>query len=142
MPAPPRAAVEIEGLQELQRAIRKSVDTDLPKRLGQAHKEIGQLVIDRLQPRPDPMAVGAGAGASVRPSASKREVLLRVGGKHRDAHAPLSQWGKRTVGRVGRHAPKRPYIKKSAEGELDDIGRLYLEAIARAMDPAFAKTEP
>lgn len=122
-------------------AARKAVDSGLPKRLGQAHKEIGQLVISRLSPRPTPAAVGTGGGSTVRPSASKRDVLLRVGGSHRPK-PPMSVWGKRRALRVGTSAPPRPYIKETADRHRDEIGTAYLEAISRAMDPAFAETDP
>lgn len=138
----PAAAIEIEGLKEFQRAARRSTDLELPKRLGQAHKQIGQLVIERLQPRPTPAAVGAGAGSSVRPSATKREVLLRVGGGHRAGKTPFMQWGRRRVARVGVDTPSRPYIKETADRHRDEIGTAYLEAISRAMDSAFADTDP
>lgn len=133
-------AIEVDGLREFNAAVRRAVDSDLPKRIGQANKEIGKLVISRLHPRPDAEAVGAGAGASVRPSASKREVLLRVGGKHRDSSAPLAQWGKRRVPIRGR-APKRPYIKQTAEDHYDEISAAYLAALANAMAPVFHDTE-
>lgn len=142
MPGPPPGAIQIEGLEEFQRAARRSTDLELPKRLGEAHREIGKLVISRLQPSPNPAAVGTGAGASVRPSATKREVLLRVGGAHRRGHSPEMQWGKRRVLRVGRSAPKRPYIKETAERNRAEIGTAYLEAISRAMGSAFADTDP
>lgn len=133
--------IEVDGLKPLQLAVRRSADSDLPKRMGQANKRIGELVISKLQPKPDPSAVGAGAGASVRASASKREVLLRVGGSHRPK-PPLSVWGKRRVLRVGGSAPKRPYITETARRHEDEIGEAYLEAISQAMSGAFYKTEP
>lgn len=137
-------AIEVDGLRELNRALRRSADTDLPKRLGQANKAIGQLVIDRVQPRPQPEAVGQGAGSSIRPSASKREVLLRVGGKHRESDneqtTKVRQWGKKVVPIRGR-APKRPYIKQTLEDHYDEITAAYLEAIADAMRPAVWKAE-
>lgn len=135
------AQIQIEGLKEFQQAARKATDADLPKRLGQAHKQIGQLVIDRLTPRPDPAAVGTGGGSTVRPSASKRDVLLRVGGNHRPK-PPMSVWGRRRVLRPGASAPARPYIKETAERNRDEIGTEYLKAISAAMSSAFAETDP
>lgn len=135
---PPTATIEVEGLREFQRVVRRAVDRDLPKRLGQANKRVGELIISRLNP--DPAAVGAGKGATVRPSASRREVLLRVGGAHRPK-PPLSVWGVRQVLRVGQRAPQRPYIKGTAEAHMDQIAAAYLTGIAQAMDPAFAETE-
>jgi hypothetical protein len=143
MPVQPR--IRVEGIKEFQQAVRKSVDKDLGKRLGQANKRIGELVIAKLKPAPTPAAVGAGAGATVRPSASRRDVLLRVGGKHR-ASASLAgtrrrQWGKRRVaGSPGRNS--RPYILESALDNREEIEQEWLKAVADALSPAFNKTEP
>lgn len=135
--------VDQDSWKRLQRAMRSAADKDLPKRMGQANKEIGGWFIDeKLEPKPDPAAVGKGAGASVRPSASKREVLLRVGGAHRAGHTPQMQWGKRPARRPGQQAPKRPYIRESVERNRDEIEQKWLEAISKAMDPAFHRTEP
>lgn len=130
------AYIEVEGLKEFNQAVRRMRSQALNKRLGQANKKIGQLVIDRLSPRPTPAAVGTGKGASVRPSASKREVLLRVGGSHRPK-PPLSVWGARRVLRVGQPAPDRPFIQGTAERYEDEIGDAYLTALVDAFGPAF-----
>lgn len=133
--------VDRDDLKAFQRTTRRAVDTELPKRLGQANKSVGQLVISRLQPRPDEAAVGKGAGASVRPSASKREVLLRVGGKHRDGKAPQMQWGKRLGSFICGRRPKRPYIRETVERNRSEIEQAYLDGIRQAMSGSFAKTE-
>jgi hypothetical protein len=134
--------IEVEGLWEFQRAARRAVDTELPRRLGQANKDIGRLVISKLRPRPDPRAVGVGAGAAVRPSASKREVLLRVGGKHRAGRTPEMQWGRRPARIPGQRPPKRPYIRETVERHRGEIEDAWLAAVAKAMKPAFHTTEP
>lgn len=134
--------IKVEGLKEFQRASRSAADRNLPKRLGQANKEIGELVISRLSPRPAPAAVGQGSGASVRASASKREVLLRVGGAHRAGNSPQMQWGRKPARRPGEQAPKRPYIKKTMADNERLIYAEWLKAVSKAMDPAFWKTEP
>lgn len=134
------AYIEVEGLKEFNRAVRAAKDKELNKRIGQANKKIGQLVIDRLSPAPDPAAIGAGKGASVRPSASKREVLLRVGGSHRQK-PPLSVWGKRRVLRVGATAPERPHIQRTAERHEAEISSEWTDAIMEAFAPAFAEAE-
>ncbi|MDP8928674.1 MAG: hypothetical protein M3O70_08900 [Actinomycetota bacterium] len=133
-------AIEVEGLRELNFAVRRAVDSEIPKRVGQANKAVGQLVISRLTPRPVPEAVGAGSGAAVRASASKREVQLRVGGAHRAAHSPQAQWGKKVV-RAFRPAPDRPFILGTAEREQGDIESAYLQALGRALFPAFADSD-
>lgn len=136
--------IEVIGLKEFNLAVRRSVDVELPKRIGEANKRIGALVVSKLQPRPDPAAVGTGAGSSVRPSASKREVLLRVGGSHRSSgeHTRKQPWGKRRVTPPGRHAPDRPNILGTVEAHQDQIERAWLVAISDAMEPAFYRTEP
>lgn len=128
--------IEIRGMERLAREVRRSVDKDLPKRLGQANKEVGEFIISRLQPRPDPRAVGAGRGATVRPSAAKDRVLLRAGGAHRDAD--WEQWGARFVGSIG-PKPARPYIIESAVAQQDVIEDKYMDAVLNAMKPAFHK---
>ena len=133
--------VNTEDLKRFQRAVRQSTDRELPKRLGQANKSIGQLVVDRLVPRPDPAAVGTGAGASVRPSASRREVLLRVGGKHREGRSPQMQWGKKPGGSPFSRRPQRPFIRETVERNRKDIEEAWIDATLAAMDGAFAKTE-
>lgn len=134
--------VQVDGYDEFRRGVSRAVDRDLPKRLGAAHKEVGQFIIDRLTPPPDPAAIGEGAGATVRPSASKREVLLRVGGTHRAGNSPQAPWGKRRVLRVGAEAPERPYIRGTADANQPQIEQFFLNAVSRAMDPAFYSTEP
>lgn len=129
--------------KRFQFAVRRASNTDLPKRIGQANKKVGRKFIDTwLHPKPDPAAVGEGAGSTVRPSASKREVLLRVGGKHREGRTPRMQWGKRPGRPIRQKAPPRPYIRESVERHRDEIQEFWLEAISEAMDSAFYDTEP
>lgn len=122
--------IRIEGWRELQREISRASDRDLPKRIGAAHKEIGELVISRLRPP----SVGEGRGRSVRPSATRREVTLRVGGGHRDVRA--QQWGRQQVW-PGGDAPERPDILGTARRHEAEIMDALLEAIDKALKPPF-----
>lgn len=151
------AYVQIEGLKEFNRTLGRVKDRDLNKRLGQANKQVGELVVRRLQPRPDPRAVGAGRGAAVRPSATRREVVLRVGGTHRPPdRAPrprpgrptaptvqqvtrMNPWGARRVVPPGTRTPDRPHIAGTVADNFDDIGALYLRLTMDALEPAFAE---
>lgn len=128
--------IEVEGLKEFNAAIRKAVDSDLRKRIGQSNKEIGQLIISKLEPRPVPQAVGQGAGAAIRPSATAREVVLKAGGKHRAKAAPMQQWGRVHVASFGA-APKRPFIMGTAMKHQEEIEKKYLEGVIDAVGPAF-----
>lgn len=145
MPRPPAAHIQVEGYREFVRASRKAVDSELPKRIGQAHKEVGRFIISKLEPPPVPEAVGAGYGAAVRPSATKREVVLMVGGKHRDRGSfeitRMTQWGKRFVGVPGRRHPKRPYIIQTALKHETEIRQKLQDEVLAALHPAFYKAE-
>lgn len=133
--------IEVEGIKEFVKAVRVAEDRDLPARIGQANKQIGELVISRLQPRPTPAAVGTGTGSTVRPSAAKREVVLRAGGAHRvsGSNTRKQPWGRR-VTRPGTSAPPRPFIQGTARDNSEAIGQLWLDAVTEALDPAFYKT--
>lgn len=126
--------VRVEGVRELTRALNRAGHSELTKRMGQKNKAIGDLVIDRLQPLP--ASVGLGAGATVRSSASARLVQLRTGGKHREAPSPrltaLQQWGRR-------HRPRRsdrPYIARTAINALPNINELYMQGVDEAIADA------
>jgi hypothetical protein len=133
-------AIQIEGLKEFNRLVRHAVDTELPKRIGQANKEIGQEFISNwLYPKPVPEAIGTGRTAAIRPSATRSQVRLIVGGAHRANHTPVKQWGKQVVNPF-RPAPPRPYIIESARKHEDEIKERWFEAIAKALYPALRET--
>lgn len=141
-PSRPPIAIDASDWRRFMRTVRMAESKRLPKEMGAANKRIGQLVISRLSPPPTPAAVGQGRGAGIRPSASRREVVLRVGGKHREGKAPRMQWGRRSGRPVRQQAPPRPYIKRTAERHRPEIEREWLKAIADAFDRAFYDTEP
>lgn len=130
MPAP----FQVDGLTELNRALTRLKRRDLSKRVGQAHREVGVFIKGLVDAEADPRAVGKGAGAKVRPSASRREVQLRVGGAHRADGVPFKQWGKRPGREPGERAPSRPFIRRIAERNMTAILRRYREEIAKALD--------
>jgi len=147
-----QVVLDRDDLRQFNRAIRNAADTGLPKRMGQANKKVGaKFISEWLYPSSTPAAVGKGAGAAVRPSASKREVLLRVGGKHRvhdsipkpttskDRYA-YAYWGKRAGPLAFQRRPKRPHIRGSVDRHEREIRDFWLEAVAEAMAPAFHDT--
>lgn len=150
------AHIQVEGYKEFYRAIRKAEDQTLPKRIGEAHRKVGQFIIAHLEPPPDPRAVGEGftQGAPVRASATKRDVVLRAGGAHRtkypqsvpDSYASSRawayvQWGKRQVGDIGSVRPKRPHIIGTALKYETEIRQELLDQVTAALKPAFNKAE-
>lgn len=135
--------LEIDGLEAFQRRVSRAADKDLKKRMGRAHKRIGEKFASWLNPRPDPRAVGTGRGADVRPSASRSAVRLMAGGSHREdsagPDAPLEQWGRKPARRIGETAPPRPHIIGTAEDHLDELELMYAEETMAALEPAFAE---
>ena len=123
--------IEVEGYAEFQRAVGRA-DKSLGKQLGQIHKDIGAFIISKLHPP----GVGEGAGAKVRPSATRREVFLRVGGGWRDDDPRKRQWGK-TQDWPNGHAPDRPDILGTAEKYEAEIEKRLLNAIDKTFKPPF-----
>ncbi len=126
--------IEVEGLKELQAAIKRA-QGKLPASIGEAHKEVGRFVIGKLPPG-NPNAVGSGSGATVRPSATKREVILRVGSGARTASK--NQWGKVPVQPF---VSGRPYIVGTIKDNQDAIEQMFLDQIVKALEPAFYSVE-
>lgn len=116
--------LHIEGVRELNRLLRQVGGRELQKELGQVHKRIGRMVIDRLGG--SRTGVGRGAGQSIRPSAATREVLLRVGGSHRSERP--EQWGREQVW-PGGLPPVRPHLIEAAREIEDEISDEYLTGV-------------
>ena len=135
------AHLEVEGLKEFQADLKRQ-QGKLPDVLGQIHKELGQFIIGKL-PEGNPYAVGAGTGAAVRPSATKRDVVLRAGYGAREAiigsrGGVLPQWGK-TV--VQPFESGRPYIVGAIEENEEAIYQKFIDRYTEALAPAFYKAE-
>jgi len=125
--------IKVEGLKELQADIKQR-QGKLPTEIGQIHKEVGQFIIGKL-PEGDPHAVGMGSGATVRPSATKRDVVLRVGGAHREGKDYM-QWGKAAVMPP---VSGRPYIVGAIEDNQEQIEEMFMKKYMDVLGPAFFK---
>ena len=128
-------SIKVEGYKEFQRDLKAAMGK-LPKALGEAHKNIGRFVIERLEPAPNPRAIGSGKGAMPRPSATKREVVILVGGSHR-THGHKQQWGKVQVDPFHQPSGARPYIKQTAEDHEGEILELLWDELEKVVRPAF-----
>ncbi len=124
------AHIEIEGLRELQQAIKRAQGR-LPESIGQANRRVGNFIIQGLPPG-DPHAVGARRGSQVRASATKREVLLRVG--HGGRESARNQWG---VQPVQPFRSGRPYIVGFIEAKQREIEDVFMAETMAALSPAF-----
>jgi hypothetical protein len=129
------AHIQVEGLKELQAGLRDA-QNKLPKALGESHKRVGRFIISKL-PEGSPNAVGAGTGSQWRASATKRDVILRVGYGARPTlgdtgHA--AQWGKKMVQPF---EPGRPYMVGAIEEHMDEIEDMFTEEMLKVVGPAF-----
>ena len=129
--------IQVEGWKPLRRDIRRAVDQDMPRRMGQAHRNVGLYVKRLVDARSDPAAVGAGRGADVRPSSSRREVLVRVG--YGTRKAPVAPWGIRQVQPVGPRPP-RPHIVGIINDDRASIEREFFDQVMAAAAPPFYST--
>lgn len=127
-------AARVEGVRELVKAF-DAIDPSkgLRKELGQENKEIGRDIIARSFPKP--IAVGQGAGAIPRPSATSTILRIVAGGAWRRDRR--QQWGKRTTDRK----EKRPYIRRAAERMMPEIEDRYVKAILKVANKAGFETE-
>jgi hypothetical protein len=133
-----RPHIQIDGLRELQRDLKAS-QGKLPKALGEAHKNVGRFVISKV-PQGDPHAVGAGSGATIRPSATKRDVLLRVGHGARPLVGKTggaAQWGKARVMPFAPGPHSRPYIVGTIEQNRGAIVEKFLDETMKALKSVF-----
>jgi hypothetical protein len=133
------AAIEVQGYRELNRLLRKTGDKGLAKAVGRANKTVGAKIKTLVDNESTPASVGSGKGSSIRPSAAKGALKLRVGGAHRvdltgrpDTERLTvprpQQWGK-TVVQPFKKAKPRPDIKDIALQQRDWISSQWLDAI-------------
>jgi hypothetical protein len=109
-------AVRVDGVRELVRAIGR-VEPGLRKELGQRNKAIGQRIIDQAYPKPTNV------------------LRIIAGGSSRTR--PVQQWGRRPADRGG---VKRPYIRRSAEQQMPQIEKEYMDALLDVARKAGLKT--
>jgi hypothetical protein len=132
---PVTARVQIEGMDEVRKSFRKLGGPELVRQLGQVHKRIGEIVISRAGGAST--GVGAGAGATIRPSARTKDVVLLVGGRHR-SHVKnpgkgfdWRQWG---VVQIFPPPGHRPYLIGAAISSQDEIYSAYLDGVQAVAD--------
>jgi hypothetical protein len=121
--------IVVEGMTELRANFRRLGGPDMVKELGQVHKRVGELVISRAGGAST--GVGTGTGATIRPSATTREVQLRVGGRHRARFGKWRQWG---IGQVW-PPPSRPFLIGAAREAEGPIIEEYLRGVRAVAAP-------
>lgn len=126
--------MQIEGAQQVSRQFQQIGGKELKKEYGQVHKRIGERVIREAGGKQT--GVGEGRGASMRPSASTRDIQVRVGGPHRETDK--SQWGTRQKW-PGGDPPDRPNIIEKARDIQGEIMDMYEDGLAEVAQRAGLK---
>lgn len=91
--------LEVENLRELQQALRKVKDTELPKALRAANKNMAQLVAEEALPHV-PVGRTGRLKASVKAVGGARDAKVKAGTAARVPYAAAIHWG-RLRGNVG-----------------------------------------
>jgi hypothetical protein len=127
-----RGRIEVQGLKELQAALRRA-DADLPKTLRIALNKSSELVIMYAQKRM-PSRTGR-AKASLKARSSQRQARIAMGGR-RAPHAPWLDFG----GKVGKNrSVSRPfyrdgrYVYKGLAENQEEITETMSVALARVL---------
>jgi hypothetical protein len=135
--------VSIAGLREFRRDLRR-VDKTLPKELGKAHQEVGQIVADEAIRRA-PAGPHQGAGSvtpikgSIRALRRQSGAAVAMGGA-RSPHVPPTEFG----GTLARHASRsrttvhqRAFLYPAIAAKTDQVLLVYSKLIQQVAGKAF-----
>lgn len=136
----PAGRIEVEGADQLRKALRQMQDAGLKKELMAANKSASQVVVDRALPNV-PVGPTGSLRASIRALGSQREGRVKAGSARVD-YAAAIHWGRR-VGNVG-WAPNnrmganpitgRPFLWDAAQAARTEVTQVYEDGIARLLD--------
>lgn len=116
--------VEVEGLDELRKTLRRVGDAELPKELRKANKRAAEIVAKAAAAKV-PVKTGR-TRASVRALGSQRDAKVRAGGAKVPWYGFLDFGGKRPRDRVGRPRIKQGrYIYPALAEKRDEVADVY-----------------
>ena len=121
-----RAAVTVDGLDELRRNLRRVKDRELDAELKKIHEELAREVVRGAEPNV-PVQTGA-LLASLRAAGTTRDAIGRVG-KSSVPYAAAIHWGYPAHGIAG-----RPFLQDAAERLERDIVDRYDREVAGMLD--------
>lgn len=137
----------VEGFNEFRRALR--ADKDLTKALGEAHKRLGNKVIDWAGQQARTRPIGTGAEAisrkAIKSSAKKTSLSVILDGRRWApvygaefgslAHSQFEPWvgnGSNVVDPDGGYL-----VARSLHQHRDELEEAFLDEIGRLLEPAF-----
>lgn len=127
------AAIRVEGLDELRKALRELGDAELRKALRLANKASAQLVVQEALPQ---VPVRSGKlKASVKAMAGERDARARAGGPT-VPYAQAVHWG--TGPRPGLRGPhniaRNPFLLNAAEAKREEVAEAYLIELDKILE--------
>ena len=121
-----RAAIRVEGVDELRRGLRQVKDRELDDEMKKIHADLAREIVDRALPNV-PVRTGA-LKASVRSTGTVRDAIGRVG-KASVPYAPAIHWGWPKRGIKG-----RPFLTDAAQALERDITERYDRQVDEMLD--------
>lgn len=122
----------VEGLREIQSAIRRAKDVELNKELREANKTVAKAVVSKALPNV-PRQSGRLAG-SVKALASATSASVKAGTPSQVPYAGVIHWGWDAHG-----ITSRPFLTDAADSVEREVADDYAEALQRVYDTFSAR---
>lgn len=126
MADPPFVRVQVNGLNELLRDLRKMQNTEIPKAIQQANKQAAEVVIPSARAEA-PQLTGKLA-QSIKAKATKKAGSVKAGSSKVPYAGPIHfGWGRRNIN-------PRPFLYRAIDRNTERIRAQYEEAIRRVVN--------
>lgn len=122
----PKPAIQVDGLKELQREVRRIKDSELSKQLRDTNRRLADRIVAKALPSV-PVRTGR-LKSSVKALGRASGAVGKAGGA-RVPYAPAIHWGW-----PSRNIAGRPFLKDAADGIEDEAVREYEKDINRVFD--------
>lgn len=135
---PMRPVVKVEGLKDVQRAVRLSANEGAKQALKEANRRAAELVVRAALPDV-PRGETGNLKKTVKALGRVRDAVAKAGTPARVPYAAAVHWG--TGPRLGLRGPhniaRRPFLFDAAERLRGRIAKEYLEEIDRILNHYF-----
>ena len=121
-----KPSIEVEGLNELRKALRQAKDKELNETMREIHRELAREIVQRALPNV-PVKTGE-LKATVRAAGTIRDAIGRVG-KATVPYAPPIHWGW-----PRRNIKPNPFLVDAAQNIERDIVDRYDKAVSDMLD--------
>lgn len=127
----PKPSIQVEGLDELRKALRRVKDSELDAEMKQIHAELAREIIAKAQPN---VPVRSGAlKASLRSAGTVRDAIGRVGKASVPYAAPI-HWGWKA-----HNIAPQPFLTDAAAQIEQGITERYDRQVAEMLDKVIGR---